>query len=241
MEMFEKLEELEPNPLSSGGSARIGSRMDEGNMRIGVLICDCDGVISDALDMNEVVDYVKGIEGVVYVREDEHFCLRSEEERGDIKEELVEKKVNRVVIAACPHTGYEHLFNKMCHDAGISPYLVKKVNIREQCALVHRGDRSGATEKAKDMIRMGVLDAKLLERLVITSPKVDDYRCIRCLSCLAMCPSCAIDLRGEEMKVDEFLCRECGICEGICPVYAIKMPVSRKEKLLLQIRNSFGR
>ena len=75
----------------------------------------------------------------------------------------MEKELNRVVVAACTPRTHEPLFRSVCKDAGLNPYLFEFVNIRDQCSWVHMREPETATKKAKDLIRMGVARARLLE------------------------------------------------------------------------------
>ena len=53
----------------------------------------------------------------------------------------------------------------MVQEAGLNPYLFEMANIREHCSWCHPHEPEKATEKAKDLIRMAVARAKLLEPL----------------------------------------------------------------------------
>ncbi len=44
----------------------------------------------------------------------------------------------------------------MLAGAGLNPYLLTMTNIRDQCSWVHMDDWDGATQKAKDLVRMAV-------------------------------------------------------------------------------------
>jgi heterodisulfide reductase subunit A len=48
-------------------------------------------------------------------------------------------------------------------EGDLNPYLLEFVSIREQSSWVHKSDPVKATEKAKDLVRMGVAKARLLE------------------------------------------------------------------------------
>ena len=52
-------------------------------------------------------------------------------------------------------------------EAGLNPYMLEMVNIREQCSWVHIGEPEKATEKAKSLIKMAVVRSNLLEPLQI--------------------------------------------------------------------------
>lgn len=74
----------------------------------------------------------------------------------------MEKKLDRVVIAACSPRLHEPTFRKMLETAGLNPYLLEMSNIREHCSWVHE-DGKTATAKAKDLVHMAVERARLLE------------------------------------------------------------------------------
>ena len=129
--------------------------------RIGVFVCRCGTNIGGFLDVPALVDYVKGLPFVVFSQENMYTC--SEAGLTEIKTAIVEKRLNRVVVASCTPRTHEPLFRSICKEAGLNPYLFEFVNIRDQCSWVHMQEPEAATEKAKDLIRMGVARAKLLE------------------------------------------------------------------------------
>jgi heterodisulfide reductase subunit A len=55
------------------------------------------------------------------------------------------------------------LFRETCEEAGVNKYLFEFANIRDQCSWVHMQKKEEATEKAKDLVRMAVAKAALLE------------------------------------------------------------------------------
>ncbi|MCW3978481.1 MAG: 4Fe-4S binding protein, partial [Candidatus Bathyarchaeota archaeon] len=56
-------------------------------------------------------------------------------------------------------------------SSGLNPYLFEMANIRDQCSWVHMREPEAATEKAKDLVRMAVAKARLLQPL--KKPKVE--------------------------------------------------------------------
>ncbi|GAI09439.1 unnamed protein product, partial [marine sediment metagenome] len=50
-------------------------------------------------------------------------------------------------------------------EAGLNRYLFEMTNIRDQCSWVHMHEPEKATEKAKDLVRMAVAKARLIEPL----------------------------------------------------------------------------
>ena len=129
--------------------------------RIGVFICHCGHNIASAVDVEAVVEYSKTLPGVAYAGHNLYSC--SEEGLGSIKKNIVENKLDRVVVAACTPRTHEPLFRRACEQAGINKYLFEFVNIREHCSWIHAKEPREATEKAKKLVAMGVAKAALLE------------------------------------------------------------------------------
>lgn len=130
-------------------------------VRIGVFVCDCGSNIAGYLDVSELAEYAKTLPNVVFVKENLYTC--SEAGINEIKAGIEQENLNRVVVASCTPRTHEPLFRETCAEAGMNPYLFEMVNIRDQCSWVHMQEREQANEKAKDLIRMGVAKAALLE------------------------------------------------------------------------------
>jgi len=129
--------------------------------RVGVFVCRCGTNIGGFLDVPALVEYAKGLPNVVYSKENLYTC--SEAGLTEIRQAIAEQKLNRVIVASCTPRTHEPLFRNTCKEAGLNPYLFEFVNIRDQCSWVHMQETKKATEKAKDLIRMGVARARLLE------------------------------------------------------------------------------
>jgi heterodisulfide reductase subunit A len=130
-------------------------------IRIGVFVCDCGSNIAGYLDVPGLAEYAETLPNVVFVKENLYTC--SEAGINEIKEGIKQENLNRVVVASCTPRTHEPLFRETCAEAGMNPYLFEMVNIRDQCSWVHMQDREQGNEKAKDLIRMGVAKAALLE------------------------------------------------------------------------------
>jgi heterodisulfide reductase subunit A len=131
--------------------------------RIGVFVCRCGINIGAYVDVPAVVEYAKGLPSVVYVTENLYTC--SEDTQRVIIEKIKEHKLNRVVVASCTPRTHEPLFQGTIREAGLNPHLLEMANIRDQCSWVHMQEPENATEKAKDLVRMAVNKALLLEPL----------------------------------------------------------------------------
>jgi heterodisulfide reductase subunit A len=121
--------------------------------RIGVYVCECGPNIKDAMDLDEVVKFVQGLENVVLTKTFGLLCAEQGQELigGDIEEH----DLSRVVIAACSPKEHENTFRQCLEKAGLNPFLVQIANIREQCAWVVK-DKALATDKAKAIIHAAV-------------------------------------------------------------------------------------
>jgi len=136
---------------------------DKADIRIGVFVCHCGSNIAGYLDIDALVEYSKTLPHVSFVQPNLYTC--SEGGINEIKRAIKEQNLNRVVVASCTPRTHEPLFRSSCEEAGLNPYLFEMVNIRDQCSWVHMSQREEGTEKAKDLIRMGVAKAAELEPL----------------------------------------------------------------------------
>jgi heterodisulfide reductase subunit A-like polyferredoxin len=132
-------------------------------LRIGVFVCNCGTNIGGVVDVPAVAEYAKGLPGVVSVEENLFTC--SQDTQDKMKEVIKEKKLNRVVVAACTPMTHEPLFQETIQSCGLNKYLFEMANIRNQNSWVHNQHPESATEKAKDLTRMAVARASLLKPL----------------------------------------------------------------------------
>jgi heterodisulfide reductase subunit A len=129
--------------------------------RIGVYVCHCGLNIAGSVDCHAVSEYAKTLPHVVISSDNRYTC--SEPGQEQIKKEIKEHKLTRVVVASCTPRLHEPTFRTACKDAGLNPYLFEMANLREHCSWVHLYDRPAATEKAKDLVAMAVARAALLQ------------------------------------------------------------------------------
>lgn len=143
---------------------------DLSHPRIGIFVCHCGINIGAYVNVPDVVEYAKQLPNVVHAERNLFTC--SEEGISAIKKGIKEYNLNRVLVASCTPRTHEPLFRAACEEAGLNKYLFEFVNIRDQCSWVHMREPQKATEKAKDLIRMGVAKARLLEPLEEIEMKV---------------------------------------------------------------------
>ncbi|MFC2010788.1 CoB--CoM heterodisulfide reductase iron-sulfur subunit A family protein [Chloroflexota bacterium] len=129
--------------------------------RIGVFICHCGNNIGGVVDVPAVVEYSRTLPYVVYAEDNAYTC--SESGISSIKAIIKEYQLNRVLVASCTPRTHEPLFKNTCEEAGLNRYLFEFVNIREQCSWIHMERKEEATEKAKELVKMGVAKIVWLE------------------------------------------------------------------------------
>jgi len=145
---------------------------EEKKARIGVFVCHCGKNIAGVVNVGEVRAYAETLPNVVVA--EEHLFVCSEDGQRVIKDAIKKHKLNRVIVASCTPRTHEPVFKTAVEEAGLNPYLFEMVNIREQCSFVHERHPERATEKAKDLIRMGVARAGFLESLESMKERVAD-------------------------------------------------------------------
>jgi heterodisulfide reductase subunit A len=131
--------------------------------RIGVFVCHCGANIGRVVDVPAVVEYALTLPNVVHGQEQLFSCATNSAKQ--ITDMIEEKGLNRVVVAACSPLTYEPLFRDTLREAGINQYYYEMANIREHNSWVHSKEKEDATQKAKDLVRMSVARAALLQPL----------------------------------------------------------------------------
>ena len=139
--------------------------------RVGVFVCHCGTNIGGVVNVPAVVEYAKTLPNVVYAENNLYTC--SNDTQDLIKAKITEHGLNRVVVASCTPRTHEPLFRNTLREAGLNPYLFEMANIRDQCSWVHMHEPEKATEKSKDLVRMAVAKARLLEPLTRRSVKIN--------------------------------------------------------------------
>ena len=132
-----------------------------GDIRVGVFVCDCGLNIAGAVDCGAVAEFSETLPDVVCAVRNKHTC--ADPGQNEIKRAIAEYKLNRVVVASCTPKIHEPTFRQCVAEAGLNPYLFEMVNIREHVSWVHQNEKEAATAKAKDLVRSGVARARFLE------------------------------------------------------------------------------
>ncbi len=130
--------------------------------KVGVFVCGCRGEISDKIDMDSLLEFIKSDPHISVIKMHEAICSRAGQEF--LLEECKKGEFDHVVVAACTPKTYETIIRKAVEDAGINKYLYEQANIREQCAWI-LDDKDEATKKAKIILASSIARAINLEPL----------------------------------------------------------------------------
>lgn len=126
--------------------------------KVGVFVCDCHPSIDSIVDTSALASYATSLSDVVHATQVGYGCF--DEGQALIQEAIQQHGLNRVVIAGCSHRTHESLFQRIVRQSGLNPYLMEMVNIREHCAWVHSAYPQAATQKAMELLRIGVERAR---------------------------------------------------------------------------------
>ena len=137
--------------------------VDNERPRIGVFVCRCGVNIAGVVDVPNVAEYAATLPYVEYATDNLYSCSQDTQET--ITQIIKEKKLNRVVIAACTPKTHEALFQETLTNAGLNKYLFEMANIRNQNSWVHKSNPDLATKKARDLVRMAVFKVALMAPL----------------------------------------------------------------------------
>jgi heterodisulfide reductase subunit A len=122
--------------------------------RVGVFACNCGGTISDLIKTSELVETTTQWPGVICAETLDFACFP--EGLAHIQETIRSIGLNRIVVSGCSNRTHDSLFQKTVWETGLNPYLVEVVNIKEQCARVHRWQTELANQKAIELTRIAV-------------------------------------------------------------------------------------
>jgi heterodisulfide reductase subunit A2 len=122
--------------------------------RIGLYICHCGLNIAGVISPEALVAKGQGLSEVAVCRH--HLYICSEAGQAEILKDIRHFNLNRIVIAACSPKLHEVTFRRLLTEAGLNPYLLEMVNIREHCTWVHAREPEAAQDKALELVRMGL-------------------------------------------------------------------------------------
>jgi len=142
----------------------LKSSGDGSDPRIGVYVCHCGLNIAKSVNCRQVAENASLADGVVLSKDIPYAC--SEPGQHQIKQDILDNRLDRVVIASCSPRLHEPTFKQMVQSVGLNPYMMEMANLREQCSWVHMNDFDGATRKAETLVDMAISRVRHLEPLI---------------------------------------------------------------------------
>jgi heterodisulfide reductase subunit A len=125
---------------------------NDSNPRIGVYVCRCGLNIAKTVDCEKVAQTARNIPDVVVSKDITYAC--SEPGQTEIREDIRDHGLDRIVVASCSPRLHEPTFRQMMKQADLNPFLLEMANLREQCSWVHINEPEAATRKAEDLVKM---------------------------------------------------------------------------------------
>ncbi|PID78027.1 MAG: heterodisulfide reductase [Deltaproteobacteria bacterium] len=169
--------------------------------RIGVFVCHCGVNIGGVVDVPSVAEYAKTLPFVEYTADNMFSC--SQDTQDKITQIIKDENLNRIVVAACTPKTHEPLFQETLSAAGLNKYMFEMVNIRNQDSWVHKESPGQATEKAKDLVRMGVAKVALQNPLSEAQLKVGQTAMVVGGGLSGMAAAETLALQGYETHIIE--------------------------------------
>jgi len=139
-------------------------------VRIGFYICHCGTNIAGMVDVQAVAKYVAALPNVVLSRDYKYMCSDPGQEM--IVQDIIEHRLNRIVVAACSPLLHEHTFREATRRGGLNPFFFQMVNIREHDSWVHT-DRQLATRKAMALSRAAIQRVPLHKPLEVKKVSIN--------------------------------------------------------------------
>jgi coenzyme F420-reducing hydrogenase delta subunit/NAD-dependent dihydropyrimidine dehydrogenase PreA subunit len=237
---------LEALTLQPPAALQEGAR----GTQLGVFLCRCGGEIERAVDLAAVTARVEELPAVAYVRQLDFAC--HPEDNQVIRSALATQDLDGAVLAACSCCALDQICyscttqRTRCKERlgvwdGLQGLPLQFVNVREQCAFVHRDNPAAATLKAGDLVTAAAAALALAsdrpaalgtvgpltkgsDRLPITA-SINPVRCRGCEDCESACGLQAVQVVGQNgariAQVDATHCLGCGICIAVCSSGAI--------------------
>lgn len=144
--------------------------MEKKSPRIGIFVCECGGNIGEVVDVKAVVDAAKNWEGVAVAKYHKYLCSKPAQEL--ILDSVKKENLDRVVVASCTPRMHLATFQSVLDRAGLNPFMLEFVNIREQDSWILGPHPSPeATKKAISLVKGGYERSRELEPLQTISEK----------------------------------------------------------------------
>ncbi len=191
------LEALEGTREKSAKPPKETEPISEEEPKIGVVLCQCKGEVSEGLDLARLKEAVSARPSVSAVMEVDALCVQDKAK--GLLGEIRKGGINRLVVGACS----PYLFRRRFLESmgGMDPWLIEWVNLREGVIQVH-GDE-GAQEKAEAMLLMAIERLRRKEERIPSASAVKKSALVVGAGLVGLATASALAGRGVEVHLVE--------------------------------------
>jgi heterodisulfide reductase subunit A len=165
--------------------------------KIGVVLCQCKGEVSENIDFEQLKKAVSKRPGVTTVMEVDALCVQDRVK--GLLEEIRKKGINRLLVGACSPYWFRRRFLERV--GGIDPWLVEWVNLRE--GVIHAHGEKRAQKKAEDMLLMSIERLRRKEDLPARSLAVKQSALVVGAGLAGLTAASALADKGVEVHLVE--------------------------------------
>ncbi len=143
-------------PRALNGGETLPRELDVSGQepRVGVFFVDWGQVVKGVVEADAVRQAAAAMPGVVHAAELQ--LAYGSDGLQALEKAVAEYRINRVVVAGYSPRTHGKVFAEAVRRAGLNRAFLEMANIRDQDALVHKGDPAAATAKAIALVRAAV-------------------------------------------------------------------------------------
>lgn len=135
-------------------------KVEQTNVDVRIVLCDCAGTLRDRLDFNRLAEHLGELAEVTAVKLCSNFCQQHECAKTIKSIFKKNKHTERLVIGACDRQIFDNTLHEAIQAVNLNEGLLWPVNIREHCAWVAPTPKA-ATDRAKEMLTAAVRRVKM--------------------------------------------------------------------------------
>jgi heterodisulfide reductase subunit A len=191
------LEAIEGTRAKAEKPAKKAEQAPAEEPKIGVVLCQCKGEVSENIDFEQLKKAVSKRPGVAVVMENDALCVQDKTK--GLLAEIRKKGINRLLVGACSPYWFRRRFLEGV--GGIDPWLVEWVNLRE--GVIHAHGKAGAQQKAEDMLLMAIERLRRKEELPALAATVKNSALVVGAGIAGLAVASALAERGVEVHLVE--------------------------------------
>lgn len=127
-------------------------------MRAGVFLCQCGGNISGVLDLDDLAEHARAIDGVTSVAVNQFMC--GTEGHDLISGAVEERGLDHLIVASCSPRFQGPTFERIARELRLGENAVAFANLREGCSFIHTDEPERAQQKARKILEGAIARAR---------------------------------------------------------------------------------